>query len=63
MPTIGNEGLPGFSPDSDEVFGGGSTGLADFRFLVTFSAQWRGPRSEGSHVEPSVQTVLESKEL
>ena len=36
MPTIGNEGLPGFSPDSDGVFGGGTTGIADFRFLVTF---------------------------
>src|SRR5437867_703542 len=39
MPTIGNEGLPGFSPGSDGVFGGGSAGLADFRFLLTFNAQ------------------------
>ena len=40
MPTIGNEGLPGFSPGSDGVFGGGSAGLADFRFLLRFNAQW-----------------------
>ena len=40
MPTIGNEGLPGFSPGSDGVFEGGSTGLADFRFVVTFRAKY-----------------------
>ncbi len=40
MPTIGNEGLLGFSPDPDGVFGGGTAGLAGFRFLLTFNAQW-----------------------
>ena len=49
MPTIGNESLPGLSPDSDGVFGGYTTGAADFRFLVTYSP---------SHVQNKIQLSL-----